>query len=199
MTRTGNATGLIKNCKKGDCVIELSPESAARGARVVVEAKEDASFTLARARVEIESARENRGAQMGLFVFSKRTAPAELDEFFKFGNDVFVVWDPEDPATDLQLKIGLTLARALCIQVEQASQAQSEDFEAITRAILEIEKQSQNLIEVSTSAETIKSGADRVLERVRKTRNSLERQVEILQTRIGDLKRARGAAAETPV
>ena len=85
------------------------------------------------------------------------------------------------PARACTLKVGLTLARALCIRVEQLSQSQDQDFEAITKAMLEIEKQSQLLGEVSTSAETIKSGAEKVLERVRKTRNSLERQVEILR------------------
>ncbi|MGD9721015.1 MAG: hypothetical protein AB7O59_03055 [Pirellulales bacterium] len=187
-TRTGQTTGLIKNCKKGDCVVELGPDCAAAGAKVVVEAKESAGFSLAEARAEIESARENRGAQTGLFVFSRRTAPAGIDDVFRLGNDVFVIWDAEDPATSLHLKIGLTLARALCIRVEQLSQSQDADFEAITKAVLEIEKQSQLLGEVSTSAETIKNGAEKVLERVRKTRNSLERQTEILQARIGDLK-----------
>ena len=168
----------------------MGPDCAAAGARVVVEVKEEAGYTLARARAEIEEARQNRDAQIGLFIFSRRTAPAELDEVVRFGNDVFVIWDAEDSSTSLHLKVGLTLARALCIRTEQLSQSQDEDFEAITKAILEIEKQSQMLGEVSTSAETIKSGAEKVLDRVRKTRNSLERQVEILQTRISDLKRA---------
>jgi hypothetical protein len=188
--RCGHTTGLIKNCKKGDCTIELGPDCAAAGARVVVEVKEESGFTLARARAETEEARQNRDAQVGLFIFSRRTAPAELDEVVRLGNDVFVIWDAEDSSSNLHLKVGLTLARALCIRVEQLSQSQDEDFEAITKAILEIEKQSQMLGEVSTSAETIKSGAERVLERVRKTRNSLERQVEVLQSRISDLKRA---------
>jgi hypothetical protein len=195
-TRCGYTTGLIKNCKKGDCLVELGPDCAAAGAKVVVEVKETAGFALADARAEIEQARENRGAQTGLFVFSKRTAPPGLEELVRYGNDVFVVWDPEDAATNLHLKIGLTLARALCIRVEQLSQSQDQDFEAITKAILEVEKQSQLLGEVSTSAETIKNGAEKVLERVRKTRNSLERQVEILQARIGDLKHTATAGTE---
>ena len=64
-TPTGHTTGLIKNCKVGDCVIELGPDSAAPGAKIVVEAKEEAGFTLARAREEIETARKNRGAGLG--------------------------------------------------------------------------------------------------------------------------------------
>jgi hypothetical protein len=196
-TRTGATTGLIKNSKVGDCVLELGPDSAAPSAKVVVEAKERASCTLAEARAEIETARKNRDAQVGLFIFSKQTAPAGADEVHRLGHDVFVVWDPEDASTNLHLKIGLTLARALCIRAERQCQSQEADYEAITKAILEIEKQSQFLGEVTTSAETIKAGADKVLERVRKTRSSLERQVEILQARIGDLKHSvRGPAAD---
>jgi len=187
-TRTGQTTGLIKNSKKGDCVVELGPDSAAPGARIVVEAKEDADYTLSAARAEIELARKNRDAQMGLFVFSKRTAPEALGEFVQLGNDVFVVWDPEDAASDLYLKIGLTVARALCIRVEKHDRSREADFGAIAEAILEIEKQSQALNEVTTSGETIKLGAEKILNRVRISRKSLERQVEILQDRIGDLK-----------
>ncbi len=101
---------------------------------------------------------------------------------------MFVVWNPEDPATDLHLKIGLTLARALCIRLEKRQQTRAADFEQITAAILEIEKQSQALADASKYSESIKSGADKILDRVRITRKSLERQVEVLNERIGDLR-----------
>jgi hypothetical protein len=195
-TRTGPTIGSIKNCKKGDCVVELGPDSAAPGARIVVEAKEDANYTLSDARAEIELARKNRGAQMGLFVFSKQTAPESLNDFFHLGSDVFVVWDPDDATSDLHLKTALTIARALCIRVERHNQSREADVEAITEAILEIEKQSQTLGEVSKSAETIKSGSEKILDRVRITRKSLERQVEILHERLADLKLSRAAKIE---
>ena len=197
-TRTGLTTGLIKNCKKGDFVLELGPESAAPCAKIVVEAKEEVDYTPAKARAEMETARKNRDAQIGLFVFSKKTAPSGIDEVFRVGSDVFVVWDPETPSTNLHLKIGLTVARALCIRCDQLSQSQDQDIEAITKAILEIEKQSQFLGEVTTSAESIKKGADTVLERVRKTRNSIERQVETLQAHIGGLKQSGGGPQAEP-
>jgi plasmid stability protein/translation initiation factor 2 beta subunit (eIF-2beta)/eIF-5 len=197
-TRTGATTGMIKNCKIGDCVVELGPDSAAPGASIVVEAKEDASYTLSKARAEVEQARKNRGAQMGLFVFSKPTAPEALGEFVHFGSDVFVVWDPEDTTSDLYLRIGLAVARALCIRAERHTQSREADFEAITEAILEIEKQSQALSEVTTSGETIRLGAEKILKRVRITRQSLERQVEALQERIADLQCSPGAAPEAP-
>jgi hypothetical protein len=84
--------------------------------------------------------------------------------------------------------MGLTIARALCIRLEKHAESREADFEVITKAILEIEKQSRALSEVTRSAETIKSGSQQILERVRITRNSLDRQVEILQERLDDLK-----------
>jgi hypothetical protein len=187
-TPTGHTSGNIKNCKVGDCTIELGPDSAAPGAVIVVEAKEKDGFTLANAREEIETARKNRGADWGIFVFSKKTMPAGLEPFARYGSDFIVVWDAEDPASDVFLKAGVIAARALCFRNERQSAAQQVDFDAIDKAILEIEKRAGNLDEVRKSAETIQSSSAKILERVRKDREALEKQVEILRSRVKDLR-----------
>jgi hypothetical protein len=135
---------------------------------------------------------QHRDAQIGLFIFSRKIAPAALDGLSRYGNDVFVVWDAEDAASDLHLKISLTLARALCIRTDRHNEAQAADFDAITEAILEIEKQSQMLNEVTKCTESIRASGEKVLDRVRITRASLERQVKILQDKIADLKQSVG-------
>jgi hypothetical protein len=187
-TPTGHTTGLIKNCKVGDCVVELGPDSAAPGAKIAVEAKEEGGYSLARAREEVETARKNRGADWGLFVFSKRTAPAGLEPFGRYGNDFVVVWDAEDPASDVFLKAGVIAARALCFRNERQSAAQQVDFEVIDKAILEIEKRASNLDDVRKSAETIQSSSLKILDRVRKDREALEKQVEVLREKVKDLR-----------
>jgi hypothetical protein len=184
----GHNTGRIKNCRTGDCLIELGPDCAAAGSKIIIEAKEKENYTLAHAREEIEEARKNRDAEMGLFVFSKKTAPNALDTFARYGNDFFVVWDADDTATDVYLKAGLIAARALCFRAERQSAAQQVDFELIDKAILEIEKRAGNLDDVRKSAETIKSSSDRILDRVRIDREALEKQVEILREKVKDLK-----------
>ena len=118
-TPTGHTTGLIKNCRVGDCVIELGPDSAAPGALITVEAKEEDGYSLAKAREEIETARKNRGADWGVFVFSKKTAPPNLEPFARYGSDFIVVWDAEDTSTDVFLKAGIIAARALCFRTER--------------------------------------------------------------------------------
>lgn len=185
---TGNTTGLIRNCKVGDCVIELGPDTAAPGAKVVIEAKEEAGYSLARARQEIETARNNRGADWGLFVFSKKTAPAGLEPFQRYGNDIVIIWDIEDANTDVFLKAGVLAARALCFRAERQSAAQQVDFEAIEKAILDIEKRACNLDDVRKSAETIQSASGKILDRIRIDRDALEKQVEILRERVKDLR-----------
>ena len=77
-TATGSTPGAIPRCKTGDGVIELGAEAAAAGERIVFEAKSSKQYSLADARQEIEEARKNRGANVGVFVFSKNTAPVGL-------------------------------------------------------------------------------------------------------------------------
>ena len=189
-TRTGATTGLIKNRKVGDCVVELGPESAAPQARIVVEAKEEGQYSIQKAREEIDEARKNRGAQVGLFVFSSLLAPAELvaAPLLRFGNDVFVLWDPENAGTDLFLKTAFTLVRALCVRTARQSEAQVADFQAIDEAICEIEKRTEGLNEIETSAKTIQSGSEKILKRVELCRKALVQQVETLREKIDELK-----------
>ncbi|MEI7687154.1 MAG: hypothetical protein WCL32_19215, partial [Planctomycetota bacterium] len=113
---TGNTTGAIGYCKVGDHVITLGAESAAPGAKIVVESKEDRSYDLAAALVEIEQARKNRESQVGVFVFSKATAPPNLEPFSRHGKLIVVVWDRDDPSTDIFLRVGVSVAKALVVR-----------------------------------------------------------------------------------
>ncbi len=188
-TPTGNTTGRIKNCKKGDAVIELGPEHAAAGARIVTEAKEDASYTLQKALAEAEEARKNRDATVGLFVFSACSAPEGLEPLGRYGNDVVLVWDAEDTRSDVVLVAGVSVARALCARGRARSDAEAADFDAIERAILEIEKQARGLDEVTRSAETIKSGSEKILKRAEIMRKAFGDQIETLTEKVRDLHR----------
>ncbi len=113
----------------------------------------------------------------------------------RYGDDVFVLWDPDDAASDLHLKAGLTIARALCIRAERQSEAQAADFEAITEAILEVEKQANFLGEITKATDTIRSQNEKIVERVRKSRASFERQVETLRECMSDLKQSLGSGS----
>jgi hypothetical protein len=175
----------------------LGPDCAAAGARIVIEAKEEMRVTLRAAQEEIETARKNRAAQQGLFVFSRTTAPT-MEPLVRYGADVFVVWDAEDPNSDAFLKAGLEISRALCLRRNEAAQRQQIDFEPIDRAVLDIEKRVQNLDQVRKSAETIRSSSETILERVRIDREALEKQVAVLRDAMINVKHVLGADDGTP-
>lgn len=187
-TPVGNSTGEIKNCKKGDCLIELGPETPAPGARIVVEAKEVASFGLRDALIEIGQARKNRRAEVGVFVFSKRTAPIGLESIARYGEDVVVLWDSDDAATDLFLRLGISVARALCVRKAVERSSLEIDFTHIDQALLEIKKQVEALDEIRSWADTITSNSNKILDRVRISRQKLDREATTLAEWINNIK-----------
>jgi hypothetical protein len=189
-TSVGTTTGLINNCKKGDTLIELGPESAAPGQRIVIEAKEVQQYQLADAREYIELARKNRGALVGVFVYSKRTAPEGLDPLQRIGNDIFVAWDAEDALTDPYFRAAILLARALCVRQRIEEQSVKVDFTDIERAILMVEKQAGSLEEIEKWTKTIQSNSEKILDRIRVSRNNFDRQVALLSEKTQSLKAA---------
>jgi hypothetical protein len=187
---TGNRTGLIKNCKKGDVVITLGPDSAAPQAKIVVEAKEDVSYQLADACKELDEARKNRGAAVGLFVFSRKTAPTTLEPLFRLGSDVFVIWDSDDPDSDLYLRLAVSVARALAIRQQQHDASLNADLLDVEAAIANIEKAAGGLDELQTSAQQVGKHSEKMLDRIRIMRNELSRQIETLRDKTAALKHA---------
>lgn len=185
---TGAKTGNIKYRKVGDAVVELGPECAAAGEKFVVEAKEDSSYDLSRARTEIETARKNRDASVGIFIFSKKTAPGGQEPLLRHGSDIFVVWDAEDINSDVILKAGISLARALCIRHNAVRKAEASDFKSLDSAILAVEKESMRLAEIKTWSETIRASNNKILEEVRKMQENLEKQIDQLRDGVTGLK-----------
>ncbi len=185
---TGGTTGLIKNCKIGDCVLTLGPDTAAPGARIVIEAKEKQKYDLRAAIEEIDQARKNRDAQVGVFLFSKKAAPSGLEPLARYGNDVIAIWDAEDTQSDIFFRSALTLAKALCLRTHHQKAAQSADFSELDAAVLEINKRSDELDKINGWSETIRKNSDNIIDHVRKTRQALARQVKVLDDNLAELK-----------
>jgi hypothetical protein len=189
--RTGSTTGVIKNCKVGDCTMELGADSQFAGECVVVEAKEDASYDLKRALIEIDTGRRNRGADVGIFVFSKRTAPSHLRPLDRHGRDIVVVWDADDPATDVYFDAALTLARALIFEHHRAGAAKADvDFALLEKAIESVAKRAVALEDLRTSGQTVENAGKKIVQQVGIAQRDLEDQVEILRDQMGQMRRA---------
>ena len=187
-TATGNATGRVSRSKVGDAVIEIGDDYAASGSRIVIEAKRDASYTLARVRAELDEARKNRDAEIGLFVFSSSHIPSGLESFNRYGNDIVIAWDHEDPITDVVFDAGISVAKALCTRAKSHSDEVGESIEAIEGAILTIEKQAGGFAEIVRLTTTIKNNSENVLNRARIMSESIEKQIAVLNEKVGGLR-----------
>ncbi len=185
---TGNTIGAIKNCKVGDCVIEFGPESQAPGVRVVWESKEDKSYDLKRALAELDRARKNRHAQIGVFVFSQSTAPAGLATFNRYGSDVVVIWAGDDPASDVFVRAAYSVGRALAVRQKMASAQNKEATQDIELAVRAVEKHIFQLQEIETWAGTIESNGKKILERTKRMREALASEVERLDENLSALR-----------
>lgn len=185
--RLGTMAGELGRCKVGDCVVELGPDSVAAGARIVVEAKENASTTLSLALVEIKRARANRSAGTGLFVFSKKSAPAGLASIARYGDDVVVLWDA-DAASDPSLKAGLIIARAISVQCRKALDRDGADFRAIDQAIAAIAEQAKQLDEIQRLSTTVRNNGEKILAHATGMKKQLLGQVATLSEKVEALR-----------
>lgn len=186
--RTGATTGAIRNCKVGDAVIEVGPDAHGCGSRIVVEAKGDKQYSATRAKEELETARKNRGADFGVFVFSPQMAHVLARPLVRYRNDVLVVWDPEDASTDAFLTAALEIARACAIEFHRGTDTQEADWPGIDKAINSIEKSIENFNYIRTQTNSIESANNNIRERVRKDEDSLNRQVRALREKLAALR-----------
>lgn len=186
----GSSTGLIPRSKVGDFVVTLAPDSAAAGASIVVEAKQSGSYSLRSTLDEADVARRNRGASVSLFVHSAATAGADIPELQRWGNDVIVRWDAENPDTDVILRAGFMVAKALCVRAHQHYQEDVASFQEIDASIEAIRKQLQGLEEIATLATTVSNNGEKIKTRVRIMSDEVERRLQALVSNASKLRDA---------
>ncbi|HZU81870.1 MAG TPA: hypothetical protein VE987_03090 [Polyangiaceae bacterium] len=126
--------------KTGDYVMTLGTDAAAPGARVVFECKAEKGYTEAEALDELALARKNREAQVGVFVVARESAKEGFSAFRRVGTDVLVVWDADDPGTDVYLKAAVSIARALVVEQHRASDRSQADVREVEQSIGIIER-----------------------------------------------------------
>ena len=116
LDRTGTETGSLMKSKKGDFVLTIDP-ARSRGAevRIVVEAK-DRPLSSRAIRDELREAKENRGAAVGVIVFTPAHAPSGIAPFNVVGGDVYCVIDPAEPEPAV-LEASVRLARILALSL----------------------------------------------------------------------------------
>jgi hypothetical protein len=170
--------------KFGDYVVELGPESASPGARVVFEAKAKKRYTIKNAITELAEARKNRDAQVGVFVFDRDSAPEKMECLHRIGCDVFVVWDADDATTDIYLNAAFGLARTLAHRECLADSKADADFVALDGLIEKIAANVATLEAIEKAARSVRKNGDAILTSAEAMREALERDVAALRVHV---------------
>jgi hypothetical protein len=180
-TATGSKAGAIPRCKMGDAVIELGSEAAAAGERIVFEAKSSMQYSLVDALREIEEARKNRIASVGVFVFAKNTAPHGLQPFTRIDHDLFVIWDAADQSTDIYLSAAVSVAKALLFRQKSAESKSQGSILDMERAVNALEKHLKGLDQMETWTSTIQSNSGKIAGRIVEIRKETADQIQQLR------------------
>ncbi len=186
---TGTTTGIVRNCKVGDAVITIGPERAGAGRKVVWEAKEDQSYGDSKAVEEIELGMKNRGAEVGVFVFSARTAGTKTHPFRRVGNAILVVWDQEDDRSNVYVEAAHAVALALLARAAAQKDAIEFDFTKVDTELAEIEKMVGRVAAIREKCETIRRAAGSIEEEARIVSEKLGTSVGRMVTQVASLKK----------
>jgi hypothetical protein len=181
--RTSDETGDVLKSKKGDFVLTID-DSVGRGAdlRVVVEAK-DREISGRAIREELREAKTNRGAAVGLVVFTPAHAPSGIAPFDIRAGDVYCVIDPEAPdASTLEAAVRLArlLACATLVErdVEVNAAAVAEALAGIREQLETIKSLKSQLTSIGNATKAVWTGLDTlrsgVLARVAEAENELK-------------------------
>ncbi|MCA8915636.1 MAG: hypothetical protein KDB90_09515, partial [Planctomycetes bacterium] len=192
----GETTGLVPRSKIGDHVQTLGADSAAPGAKVVYECKRAENYTLAKALAELDEARKNRGAEVGVFVLAASSVRGNAKMQAEFpraltrqGNDIIAIWDPEDDNSDVNLDAAVTLARAYAVRERSDEDAAADvDWEAVDKAIHGVERQIEYIDDLNTWTGNITRDADKIADRLGKMKKDLNRELERLTEQIENLR-----------
>jgi len=157
---TGSSVGNRPACKIGDAVIQYPIDHAFREERVVIEAKHDKSYTVSAALQELEKARDNRGARVGIFVMAKTHAAPGFPTFSRYGQDILVTWDAESQASDPYLQGALMVGLALAIRHRTA--AAEGDLHALQAIEQRIAKEVERLQEIQDASAKIRKQVETI-------------------------------------
>jgi hypothetical protein len=131
-------------------------------------------------------------AQVGVFVFSRKTAPEGIETLQRHGSDIVVVWDADEPASDLVVRAAYSLARALAVRERRSDRESEAALAELERAARGVERQIGYLDDVRRWAETLKGHGEKIGERSARMAEDLRKEVERLDAQIA-LMRTSGA------
>lgn len=179
--------GLVNSDKVGDFLVRLGDCSRAPGRIIVFEAKKQQGYNMKKTLEEMDRAKKNRGAEIGIFVFCKGYEPLEAGDFYRTGNDFIVTVDEEHMERGqrlLFLEAAYKVARMLISSRVREEEESSIDPEYIRAEIDSIQAAMRSASEIKTKVGTIRNSADAIEKAMAFFEEKLERHLENIRGHI---------------
>jgi uncharacterized membrane protein YccC len=122
----------------------------------------------------------------------RTTAPQGAEAIRRLGQDILVIWDADDAASDLNLRLAVSVARALCVRERVAASRAEASLQQLDESVESIANQIRVVDEIIHSAQLIKRRGDKVAASAEKLRATLEREVATLQDHAKSLRAQEG-------
>lgn len=168
--------GAIENCKVGDVTITLGETSGAPGEKIAMEIKNRKGITLKKAKEETKTMKENRNAEIGIFVWSNSFAPPEIGNFKKIGNDFYVTapddLESDDPAFFVQSTI--ELSKSILVSESRTLQNNNVDTQFIASRIESAFSSLTKMDELVKKTTTIKNNGKMVIDIANDMKNEIQ-------------------------
>lgn len=151
--------GQVDDCKTGDFVSSLGDTTGAPGVNLTVEVKDGAGIKLKDARNELQEAKVNRNAGIGVFVWSQGNEPTEVGDFRRIGDDFYVTVNREDLRDGkplVYLEAAYKIARAMAVATVRSESEDGVDLAKIQSHVESIGTWSEKIADMATKAKTIK-------------------------------------------
>jgi hypothetical protein len=126
----------------------------------------DATYTVQKALDELDAARKNRDAAAGVFVMARSHASDLFPRFARYGNNVIVTWDDQDPAADAYLHAALLLGMGLVTRTRTTGDA--GDIAALRDIESRIEMELGRLAKMEKHGDAIWKNVDWIGDEIRK-------------------------------
>jgi len=143
----------------------------------VFEAKKAGGYNMRKTFDELDRAKRNRGADIGIFVFSKGFEPVEGGDFYRIGNDFIVTVDEEKLMNGerlLFLEAAYKVARMLIVTRTREEEEKAVDVEYIRCELENITLAMKNASDIYTKVSTIRNSADAIEKNMNKLGDKLE-------------------------
>ena len=183
------AKGFVAYEKVGDYTVTLGDTSRAPGKRIVFEAKKAAGYTMKKTLEEMDRAKRNRGAEIGIFLFCKGCEPIEAGDFYRSGNDFIVTVDEEklDGGEQLLfLDAAYKVARTLIVTRAKEEEEEKVDPEFVRGEMDGISLAMKAASDIYTKVNTIRNSADSIEKSLSKSMDKVEEHLRNISGHLPD-------------